>query len=512
MRELYACQLELRETPDAVGVLDLIQEWVARGSGLDVESVRALAASPTVTPDGHELYNTLAEGDRTHPSEWTCSWRHPDEEDAGLVWRILVATGPSPEDAALIRVTLRIRLERAGDRFQLTPLQHSFASPAIIRTLLREHEMTDAGERVNPSYTVRRAGDISALVARLADPTRHLPTVIVTRSPGPTHTVDAGELARAVAGLAHVEVLSTHLAALALTDELDREASVWGGAVRLYWPGFVVGQDLHRHRYWTRARLEATRDFPRLALTLLGSLSAARVPEHPTVAKARARKRPAEADEGTLPPWADEYIEELEKDLDSVNAELTESRAALADALESVSNLEAELGDVRAAFHLTHQAASSDDEAQASPDLENLDVASVFRLAKREASEYIVYLPSADDSIVEFASYNSPRRLYEALTTMSDAAEAWQNGSLGAGFGSYFSERGYEYSQNNPSANARRTRAHYQRRYEGAVVTMEAHLKVDQSTSPDQCLRVYWYRDDANARLVVGHVGRHLPD
>ncbi|MGG8848335.1 hypothetical protein ACQ881_37680 [Streptomyces lividans] len=41
---------------------------------------------------------------------------------------------------------------------------------------------------------------------------------------------------------------------------------------------------------------------------------------------------------------------------------------------------------------------------------------------------------------------------------------------------------------------------------------MEAHLKVDEATTADQCLRIYWYVDKTDKVLVVGHVGRHLPD
>jgi hypothetical protein len=123
-----------------------------------------------------------------------------------------------------------------------------------------------------------------------------------------------------------------------------------------------------------------------------------------------------------------------------------------------------------------------------------------------------VYLDEAQASVDAFANYASPRRLYEALTVLNEGAAAWQSGALGPGFGAYFTERGYEYSQRNPAALARRTRAAYQRRYAGETVTMQPHLKVDQASSPDQCLRVYWYVDEQRKRLVVGHVGRHLPD
>lgn len=511
MRELYACQLDLRESDGAVPVLELVQEWVSRGSETQIDVIHALSSAPLVTDNGHELYVALEQEARADNREWTLSWRRPDDHEAGLRWRILIATGPSPANTEAIRFTLRIRLERDGDRFQLAPLGHSFNSPTIVRTLLREHQAVDGSVRLRPTYAERRASDISALVARLEDPTRQLPVSVVTRAPGPEHSVDAGMLARSVAGLAHVEVLSTHLAALALTDELGREASVWGGGVRLYWPRFSREDDPFRHRLWTRRQVESTRDFPALLLATLGSLAAARVPEHPVVAKARRRRRPEEVDEETLPASVQEWVDLLEVSEAEAVASAKDAQAALAEALTEKSKLEAELASVRDAFG-QFQAAVEDESSEPEADLDELTVAEAFRLAVEEAGSHVRYLASATDSIEEFASYKLPRRLYEALTTVSEAADSWQAGTLGPGFGQYFADRGFEFSQSNPAAHDRRTRAHYQVAYNGERVSMEPHLKVDQVTSPDQCLRVYWYRDDNAGLLVIGHVGRHLPD
>jgi hypothetical protein len=512
MRELYACQLDLRETPGAKGVLELAQEWVSRGSGLDLELVRGLGPTATVSGLGHELYDALEPTLRTDEREWTCSWRRQDESDSGLRWRILLASGPSPADPELTRFALRIRLERDGDRLLLAPLRHSFNSPALVRTLLKAHEAFDSHERLLPTYAERRAADISALVARLEDPARQLPVCVVTRSPSSDHSVDAAALARSVAGLAHVDVLSTHLAAMALTDELGREASVWGGGVRMYWPHFTRGDDPFRHRLWVRSRVEAIRDFPGMLLTSLGSLAAARVPEHPVVAKARGRRRPGAAEQDKLPEWAEEWVQSLETSEAEAGAEADAARAALADALQVNASLEAELAGVREAFRQVHGTDAEVDLADAAVDLDAISLEDAFKLAVAESSSHVAYLPSAASSVEAFDGYKSPRRLYEALTAISDAAEAWHQGTLGIGFGQFFADRGYEFSKNNPSALAKKTKSHYQRQYNGDSVLMEPHLKVDQSTTPDQCLRVYWYRDDTARRLVIGHVGRHLPD
>lgn len=507
MRELYAVQLDLQTSPESTSATQLAQEWVARGAGTTLEEVRKSSGKSLRTATGHELEFAL-EPDTV--DGWTCSWRRPDEHDPGLIWRLLLACGQVPGDESAVRASLRVRLERAADDFKLVPPGHEFRAPAIVRTLLREHAMFDAGVRVEPRFRERRASEITELVALLESDHRRLPVFVVSRSPSPEHTVDAGELARQLAGLAHVEVLSTHLAAMALSDTLGRDLSVWGGAVRLYWPGFSADDNPRKHRLWVRARLLRERDFIGSSLRFLGSLGSVTVPEHPIVAAARLQRRNRVVQSGELPDWIVEYIDSLERDAKDAKDESAELRRDLEESRAAREDLESQLEDTRRAFNTfnAHQDADTVEDL----DLENLDISSAYDLARSEAPDYVVYLPDAETSIQAFQSYRSPRRLYEALASVADAASAWRAGSLGSGFGEFFSSRGYEYSKNNPAATARQTKRHYQRRVDGVIVTMEPHLKVDQSTSPDQCLRIYWYRDDNSKRLFIGHVGRHLPD
>lgn len=507
MRELYAVQLDLQATPESTPIAQLAQEWVARGSGSTLDEVLDSSGQNLRTALGHDLEFAL---DADTDEAWTCSWRRPDDTDGTLVWRILLACGQEPKDPAVTRVSLRVRLERAAEDFKLVPLGHEFRAPAIIRTLLREHSMFDAGIRVEPRFRERRASEVDQLLRLLQSAQRRLPVLVVSRSPGPTHAVDAGELARQLAGLAHVEVLSTHLAAMALSDRLGRDLAVWGGAVRLYWPGFGMDDNPRTHRLWTRSRLLRERDFAGSSLRFLGSLGAATVPEHPVVAAARLHRRNRAIQTVDLPEWVSEYIESLERDVKEAKDESVELRGEIEESRAVREDLEAQLDDTRRAFNTFNDHQSPDEPNDV--DLEALDVSAAYRLALEEAPDCVVYLPEVETSIADFQSYRSPRRLYEALTAVAECATAWRDGSLGSGFGEYFSSRGYEYSKNNPAARARKTKRHYQKRVNGATVTMEPHLKVDQSTSPDQCLRVYWYRDDESRQLFIGHVGRHLPD
>lgn len=509
MRELYACQVSLAERPEATPVRQLVEEWVARPTGLAVDDLRPADSVTLTGPNGHlvEIQSVALDAGEG----WLCGWRRADDDDPTLDWRTTLAIGPALEAKDEVLFTVRIGVERRGDSFRVAPPRYSFNAPTIVRTLLREHVALDDGVRVEPRYRTRRAGDVTALANLLRSPARRLPVVVVTRAPAGEHSVDALALAHQLAGLAHVEVLTTHLAAMALTDEVGRDRSVWGGGARLYWPGPNFSDSAVRHPFWSRTRIAHQPNFTERLRSWLGTLAATAAPEHPAVRALRLQQRRRLHQEADLPPWVEEYVADLERGMDAAEANATRLANAFAEEQERAEQLSAELEEVRAQFHVVQESVTEGPSSDP-PDLDALTVEEAFQLARDERSQHVVYLDDCADSAAAFYTYNNPRRLYEALTAVSEAADAWQDGSLGSGFGQFFANRGYEYSGRNPAATSRGTKHHYRRQYAGDTVTMVPHLKVDQATSPDQCLRVYWYVDEDSKVLVVGHVGRHLPD
>jgi hypothetical protein len=504
LRELYACQLDLTVEDGTVDVPVKVLEWVARPSGLDLVPLET-EASTVGDPAGHLVTVETVDLDGGGAG-WTCTWSFPDEASAALRWLTRIAV--ARHDATVI-VTVRIGVEQDARVFQIQPTRFTFLAPAIVRTLLREYGCVDAGVRVEPAFRALAAADVDRLADFLLSPERRLPVLVVTRPQDTARAIDAGELARQLAGLAHVEVLTTHLASIALSERIGRGLSVWGGSVRLYWPGFTLDDDGRRHRYWTRTRLDEI-DLVDTARSWLGAVSTASVPENPAVTAARSRIR-GQVAENDLPGWVEELLDQTDSELADARAENRRLEAALSVKEQELEDALDELGRVRQQF-ATYSAAGRGPEASEEVDLDALSVLEAFELAVQRSGEHVLYLDSARDGVLDFQSYESPRRLYEALVAVDSAAEAWQNGGLGPGFGAFFHEYGYEYAQKNPAARARPTRAHYRRNYGGGTVSMEPHLKVDRSTSPDQCLRVYWFQDDTAKVLVVGHVGRHLPD
>jgi hypothetical protein len=104
--------------------------------------------------------------------------------------------------------------------------------------------------------------DIPAWVdSTLLSPTRTLPIVAVTSHPGSDRGwIDPEALAHALANLADVVFLETGDPTWALADALPPLLDVYGGAVRIWWPGLTRESDPYAHRlYFVRGMADAAR-------------------------------------------------------------------------------------------------------------------------------------------------------------------------------------------------------------------------------------------------------------
>ena len=80
----------------------------------------------------------------------------------------------------------------------------------------------------------------------LLAPERELPEVVITTRHGRT-LVEPGALARRLGGRAQVVLVETGEATYALRDVLGDELAVWGGAARVYHPGFTLSDRASLH-------------------------------------------------------------------------------------------------------------------------------------------------------------------------------------------------------------------------------------------------------------------------
>ncbi|MBF6605167.1 MAG: hypothetical protein IVW53_06245 [Chloroflexi bacterium] len=182
---------------------------------------------------------------------WSLDWQQ-NEPGTGIVWQSRCQVGA---DASGARFTVRIAINSVDAR--LAPVRYEVGRPNVIPMLAQSPGIHLDGRRMGPLPARASLGGISDLVDLLLDPRRRLPVIVLTPA-GETGRglVDPREVAYRLIGVAHVVEIVDRDATFGLTDRLGPLLSVYGGAVRTYWPGFTLDSNPMAHPLWLPGRIE----------------------------------------------------------------------------------------------------------------------------------------------------------------------------------------------------------------------------------------------------------------
>ncbi|MCC4265050.1 hypothetical protein LL240_11390 [Oceanimonas baumannii] len=126
-------------------------------------------------------------------------------------------------------------------------------------------------------------------------------------------------------------------------------------------------------------------------------------------------------------------------------------------------------------------------------------------------SHNCVILDSAYISSKDVPSFTHGRRLLDMLRRLvtdyrSKMIEGGDNLAKDVFTPKEYSAKESESTSNNKSKSSKRTFE-----YNGKPLFMERHLKVGVSDNTDQTIRVYFYWDSDEQKIVIGYCGEHLP-
>jgi hypothetical protein len=518
MRDVYAVLLTLDGDPGG-SFATAVRQTLAWSVGKYGE---------TVPPDEHHQgslqptagvaidWSTLV-----HPIDpaavWTLRWTHPHEDEPGLQWSSRVQVG---YDHGGSWFSLRIAIQPVSVRVR--PIRFRVYRPNLVPRLLREPGASADGRHLSAKCWPLDRSAVPELADLLLSDSRTLPVVVVTRpSDADEPLIDPDGLANRLAGLAHVAFLRTRDSTFALTNSLGSELSVFEGAIRLYWPGFTSHADRSEHPLWfadTIRRLESEgRPLTDRLFDTIHRIALFRLPS-PTLQREirRAldeqrsdeirdlRKKARQAD---LP---EEWLRELERALDGerdakanvalLEKENSELREQLSVAQQNIADLSRQLGQILG---------QPPTEIDAAEEWEPTTVLEATRAARASAN-YLVFLDEVEESAAE-SPYAQPEKILRALRHLDDIAGRYATDQLPQGFRAAFDEAGLEFASDISDTAKTKHGRHYLRWYEGKQVMLGPHIKLGIG-SPDTCARIYFHLDKEHRRIVVGHVGKHLPD
>ena len=346
---------------------------------------------------------------------------------------------------------------------------------------------------------------IDDFVALLTSPLRRLPVVLTTPfANGAPGEVDAQALASKLAGVAIVAQADGTPATRALSDRLHR-LGCFDGAVRIYWPGLQLHDDVRRHplifgsRIATMGAFNAARSIERSIF----SVAAFRFIPDPRidaiVAASEAARRveraaAARADGDTT--W-EAYALEMAEEVDGLKSEVADLKSENANLRDNQ----------RVLFSF------SDDEPAGEPiDEVTRDPASVAEAVDFAKADFpnLLFLDSSFEAAKK-SPFIRPSEIYEALAIMDEVAGVWSGNEGGGDLRQMLVDGGLgrRVSSFISQTSKGKWRDDYTFTYLGERQVFAAHVTLGAGAA-DTCASIHFLPDAAAGKLVVGHVGRHL--
>jgi hypothetical protein len=429
-------------------------------------------------------------------------------------------------------------------------------SPAFLKVWADRLDLQEANRSVS-STAITVAGDdgVQQLVSLLRNPDRQLPVVVVSQA-GPGYLIDAERLARRTVGLAHTYRLPAELAP-GLIDLLGRESAVFGGAVRTYRPGFGRPNDTQMHVNVLPARIVAwpgdegsgqgafleflVAQMHRFSVGLPTKLE--QMPSFVRLKQYRAereRKQQIERLEALQRDLAAKPSQDGSAELAVLKAQLEEKELDIEILELAKSKAEKDAEDATQLFNLR------DAELMASrEELDGLRAANQSLLAGfaklREARAIAIPLPAAYDEIADWVDQSFSDRIFlhpRARRGLKGAVfqdvalvvgclqllanEYWsmrvadqeQYASKRAAFEGRMQELGVDEAPSISDSRLGEVEEQYTIHYATERRTkqvLDRHLRGGSNTKDDRyCMRIYFFWDDAQQKVVIGHLPSHL--
>jgi hypothetical protein len=475
------------------------RHWVSQPWGGWPAGHAATEGSFTADDDSIVRWRTL-EGDTARLWELQVDERFRD--DPSMRQSTLLHIGGSGDEAfAFVQVSMR-----STDGALTGGVVYENDPPGVVALLVDKVPCRDGDRPLSTAaWSVTRAAE-PEFRRLLESPKRRLPTVLFVAD-AMFGDDKAGEVAAALAGLAHVAVVRREqLEALTERTGLDippgANAYLWWASLGngLRRPQSFRGDALAPSQWGTPAWPVVRTVFSVAAFRLDPPALASQLEAESTLRRIRAVEASAkstEADSELLQAW----------EADLVQLERAQRQTAYLE-LEN-DRLQNDLNALLAAFDITvAEATRTRDASDTSEGDQPATLADAIAAAQKQC-EALVFLPEALRS-AEAWRYQRPDVVLAALLTLDELAQAWRRGDLNGPFLIAARAAGLPWRPAISQTAQTQFRDDYLRRYGDEDVLLGPHLA--WGNSPDNALRIYLYLDRQTRTIVVGHAGRHLRD
>jgi len=530
MRPVYATRFDIEEAPGSAspkpsldGVRRIVLDWTTswyqrRGIALPI-----LDNDARVEPAPVHRIELRTVGTAAGAVLWTFYWQYPADLDPTLVWSIvcqLVSDDTGLEFSVVVRV--------GSSDFTVKPVTYDIYAPKIVSVLIDRYSCTVAARRLHKVPHLITLNTIDDFIQKtLLDSARKLPVVVYAREHSTNRFLaDPYDAAQALSGLADVWALNDKWTSFALVHRMGKPLACFGGAVRVYWPGFTLADEPRSHLLLIGPVVEKLERDPsgvaRHLFRRLAPISALRFVEGPRVRFVREaidRERQAEvAAIREAVRTGSESRDKLEEQLLEALIRVDDLSAERDSAQVRVLELEDLNQQLRDNFALVeaHVAVTGSTEGPTAPPTEEAEaletVQDALIKAEGEFPRVFEVFDSARDSALESA-YARPDHVYEALLAIEDVArlvfnQRAQGGSIGP-LEELFEQRGFKYTASEHQVTMTMYGDSRKFTHRGKSYEVQRHVTLGGGDRQN-CLQIYFEFDQRQRRILVAYCGPHL--
>ena len=399
----------------------------------------------------------------------------------------------------------------------LVPMPFEVRCPNVVREFVRTEGWTSGSSLASGNHIScigREQGE--QVIADIWDPGRGLPVVVVSQLEGNTLSANISQdLAYDLAGLAVVVEIDDETSWL-LSETKGRDWSCYGGAVRLYWPFQGIPDDPYRHPLWTKTRLHwggvdsfiaAKRVHRRLHRWVFGQSTFQ--PQPRVIGRVREqylteqRSRASEADDYS--DLAHSYATENQRLKKTVEDDEEQIRV-LQDHIEELRAQNRELNISR----LWTNATAEGEGASAESD-DNLEVDDIVDYAK-DSCKNLTFGADIERGVSGLAPQaRPPSKILRYLQGLETMTQKLNEGTLGMQIRHWLTEQRISVSGESETTGGSAVQMSKRTWDDGCgnKRIFHYHLKPNEGTSPDRCVRIYFEYEKASQKTIVGWIGRH---
>jgi len=509
-RLVYTCRFDVAAEDGITSVLGTYKDWIVLhykdrlelpGFEFDPE----VTGAPEGLPNSHSLISSIYEdGDE----RVACiRWSFPDDTDQGLRWANDIRVGQFAERCGVEHL---ISIESV--KYSVSPARLLFGSPRAVREICAKAPAYIGEMQVRAEPYALEQNGLDDFLALLASDLRRLPVILLSPyARGESNQIDPIKLARNLAGVAVVVRVEDPELTWDFADEVGRQLSCFDGAARIYWPGFSKTSDPRGHRLFFGSWIEqvgpavAARTIERaiFAVAAFRYVPDKRIADVMRRAEADERQKVLEQRRAT----GDEFWEDYEQTIDN-----------LREANERIAGLEAENANLRANQQVFFAPAPDGPdelaETEAAEEFAFNSVAEAVKAAEKRCKK--VKILDTAISAAETSPYRRPFDVFKALTDLDEIVDTWIKNRDEKGSGGdllqHLRDRGWRRSSMHISDTTRgKYGANYEFEYQGQKQLFEPHITIG-SGDANSCASIHFIFDQERLKMIVGHVGRHLPN